>query len=71
MRTPNPFQTCPDCGAPPRIAHHETCRWSYTNMRSKLGASTEEALMSEVPQPEPEPDDDNGDDGDEGAADDQ
>jgi hypothetical protein len=67
FRTPNPFTVCPDCGAPPHVAHHDDCRWSYTNMRSKLSLTLEEALMHETeepqpaPQPDPEPDTEGGD----------
>jgi hypothetical protein len=66
FRSPNPYTTCPQCGAPPRQPHHETCKWSYTNTRSKLTANEREAMMMEtppVPAPDdPDPDGDNGDD---------
>jgi hypothetical protein len=70
MRTPNPFEACPECGAPPHVAHLETCQYSYdANVRSKMKATEREAPMQTDPQPQPvpapddpDPDGDNGDD---------
>jgi hypothetical protein len=72
LRSPNPFETCPECGARPHVPHHQTCRYSYdANRRSKLLATEQEAHMHETPDPQPvpvpgDPDpDDGGDNGDE------
>jgi hypothetical protein len=70
MRTPNPFEACPECGAPAHVGHLETCQWNYTNLRSKLAATNrEEAPVQTDPQPQPvtapddpDPDGENGDD---------
>jgi len=65
-----PHETCPDCGAPPRIPHDEGCRWFDAYARSrKLAPSIEEAAMLNE-TPDPQPDDDNGGE-DEGATIDQ